>query len=84
MATHYIAFFTRRYMGKEQAACGAFVDPATFSTEPTCEACREELEDDETTYARLMAEHHDPALRVAPSNVSATDGYVPHGERRKR
>lgn len=77
MVTYYIAFFTRRYMGKEQAACGEFVDSATFSTEPTCPACRQELEDDEATYARLMAEPAAPAPRL--NTFSATSGYREKG-----
>jgi len=42
--------------GTQLSLCGAWVDPLTASTEPTCPACVAELVDEEETARALEAE----------------------------
>jgi hypothetical protein len=41
--THWNTWDAPIFRRQQQAACGAYVDLARFSTEPTCPACRQQL-----------------------------------------
>lgn len=41
--THWNTWDAPIYRRQQQAACGAYVDLARFSTEPTCPACQQQL-----------------------------------------
>jgi hypothetical protein len=40
--THWGPYDAPIYRGKQQAACGSYVELERFSADPTCPACRQE------------------------------------------
>lgn len=79
--THYVYAFTRRAPdGTQQAACGAWVTPEAFSTEPLCPACMAKLAEDDAEAEQVEALR---GQRVAP--VHAVDpNFDPTGGRERR
>lgn len=79
--THYIPAFTVNGPGGQQALCGDFVSMNLFSTEPSCEQCREALAEGDRTAAvleQIKATNRSPAV---PVDFDPCEGYRPRPSR---
>lgn len=54
MLLHYVPAITERIGRRERAVCGALVEGGQFSTEPTCDLCRDWLTRDAQDTADLL------------------------------
>lgn len=82
--THYIEEFPHRWRGKDQAICGAWVDPASFSTEPTCPVCQQRCADEDAETARVLEDANrivSPPPRL--NTFDLHDGYTPRDRTRR-